>query len=108
MNSNPAVCSLLEQHGYQVTIYLTIVIVIALGNFDLYCDGGNYRYITFQPQHRSGQSLQPPVMHQHDEITSLDTVRAILAHRSSHSRDNASRKHQTSHMSQEESEETDL
>ena len=42
---------------------------------------------------------------QHGEITSLDTFRAILERGSSQAQDDASLKHQTSHMS-EESEET--
>ena len=47
--------------------------------------------------------------HQHDDITSLHTFRAILEHGASHSQDDASLKHQTSsQISQEESEEMSL
>ena len=63
--------------------------------------------------HDSGLSSSSSALrqqrHQHDEITSLDTVRAILEHGASRSEDDASLKHQTSsQMSQEESEEMDL
>ena len=39
-----------------------------------------------------------------DEITSLETVRTILEHGSRQSEDNASLKHQRSHMSEERDE----
>jgi hypothetical protein len=45
--------------------------------------------------------------HQRDEITSVKYFRAILEHGSRQSQDDASLKHQTSHMSGE-SEEEDL
>ena len=53
----------------------------------------------------SGSAPPPPPpqqpRRQHDEITSLDTLRAILEHGSRQSQDDASLKHQTSHMSEE-------
>ena len=48
---------------------------------------------------------QPRPQHRRDEITSLETFRAILERGSSQSQDDASLKHQTSHMSEESEEE---
>ena len=48
---------------------------------------------------------QQPRPQRRDEITSLETFRAILEHGSSQSQDDASLKHQTSQMSEESEEE---
>ena len=48
---------------------------------------------------------QPRPQRHHDEITRLETFRAILEHGSSQSQDDASLKHQTSHISEESEEE---
>ena len=74
-----------------------------------------YCFLSLQPHHShdsgvssSSSAPRQQPRHQHEEITSLDTVRAILEHGSVQSQDDASLKHQTaSHMS-EESEEMDL
>ena len=53
----------------------------------------------------SGSAPPPPppqqLRRQRDEITSLDTFRAILEHESRQSQDDPSLKHQTSHASEE-------
>ena len=53
----------------------------------------------------SSRSASQQLRRQRDEITSLETFRAILEHGSSQSQDDASLKHQTSHMSEESEEE---
>ena len=63
--------------------------------------------------HRSGASSsrsasQQPRRQRRDEITSLETFRAILEHGSSQSQDDASLKHQTSQMPEESEENYDL
>ena len=66
-----------------------------------------HKYIYLQPHHSSvsssSRSSPPPQQPRRcqDEITSLETVRAILEHGSSQSQDDASLKHQTGHKPEE-------
>ena len=63
-----------------------------------------------QPHHShpsgasSSTSASQQPRHQRDEITSLETFRAILERGSSQSQDDASLKYQTSHISEESEE----
>jgi hypothetical protein len=65
------------------------------------------RHHSHRPGASSSRSTpqQPIARHPRDEITSVETFRAILEHGSRQPQDDASLKHQTSHMSEESEEE---